>query len=213
MGSECDPDKKGPVFKYQTGMEKKKLFIKGLDLSVTKEELVSLFSEFGELADVRLVTYRNGHSKGLAFVDFKEEVGAAKALIKTDGMKIKKNEIQVAISNPPARKDQAKDEPADVRSLGGTQQREFGPRGKGRSMLAFTPRSVAKSTVDKKLLAMKFVRPAGSKATDEKKAAGEAEKNAEDKKNGDSSNASEEPPATNQSKSNTDFRNMILGAK
>jgi len=202
------------VFKYQTGMEKKKLFVKGLDLSVTKEELVSLFSEFGELADVRLVTYRNGHSKGLAFVDFKEEVGAAKALIKTDGMKIKKNEIQVAISNPPARKDQAKDEPADVRSLGGTQQREFGPRGKGRSMLAFTPRSVAKSTVDKKLLAMKFVRPAGTKATDEKKAAAsEAENSGEDKKNGDSTNTSGEPPATNQSKSNSDFRNMILGSK
>jgi len=212
--SECDPDKKGPVFKYQTGMEKKKLFVKGLDLSVTKEELVSLFSEFGELADVRLVTYRNGHSKGLAFVDFKEEVGAAKALIKTDGMKIKKNEIQVAISNPPARKDQAKDEPADVRSLGGTQQREFGPRGKGRSMLAFTPRSVAKSTVDKKLLAMKFVRPAGTKAADEKKAAAsEAENSGEDKKNGDSTNTSGEPPATNQSKSNSDFRNMILGSK
>ncbi len=35
----------------------------GLDLSVTKEELTELFSQFGKLADVRLVTYRNGHSK------------------------------------------------------------------------------------------------------------------------------------------------------
>jgi RNA recognition motif-containing protein len=34
-----------------------------LDLSVTKEELTELFSQFGKLADVRLVTYRNGHSK------------------------------------------------------------------------------------------------------------------------------------------------------
>ena len=36
----------------------------GLDYSVTKEELTEIFSEFGSLADLRLVTYRNGHSKG-----------------------------------------------------------------------------------------------------------------------------------------------------
>ena len=34
--SECDPDKKGPVFKYQTGMEKKKLFVKGTFSTVWK---------------------------------------------------------------------------------------------------------------------------------------------------------------------------------
>lgn len=36
----------------------------GLDPSVTKEELTAIFGQYGELADVRLVTYRNGHSKG-----------------------------------------------------------------------------------------------------------------------------------------------------
>ena len=102
--SECNPEKKGHTFKYSTELEKKKLFVKGLPPSVTKEALEDMFSKYGKLADVRLVTYRNGHSKGLAFVDFEDEVAAAAALLKTDGMKIEDKEISVAISNPPKRK-------------------------------------------------------------------------------------------------------------
>ena len=32
--------------------------------------------------------FRNGHSKGIAFVEYVDEVAAAKALVKTDGMKV-----------------------------------------------------------------------------------------------------------------------------
>lgn len=41
---------------------------------MTQEELMETFGEFGNLKDARLVTYRNGHSKGLAFVEYKDEV-------------------------------------------------------------------------------------------------------------------------------------------
>jgi len=220
--SECkekgDPEKKVPVFKFQTGLEKKKLFIKGLDYSVTKEELTEIFSEFGSLADLRLVTYRNGHSKGLAFVDFNDEVAAAKALIKTDGMKIKEKEISVALSNPPKRKEEATgpSQGDDARSLGGTHQKDFGPRGKGRSQIAFMPRSVSISVPakpDPKLLAMKFVRPAG---TTEQNGAKKEENGAQKEENG----AQKEENDTNQSseskepaKSNDDFRKLLLGSK
>jgi len=216
--SECDPEKKkGPVFKYNTGLEQRKLFVRGLDFSVTKSDLAELFSTYGELEDVRLVTYRNGHSKGIAFVEFKEEVAAAKALVKTDGMKVKDKEIHVAISNPPKKKDDSGDnsssssrpQTSEVRSLGGTTQKEFGPRGKGRSQVGFMPRSLAvgmPSKPDIKLQPMKFVKPASVSAT-----AGET-----GKKNGASGNTTSEngnTTADTPAKSNSDFRKMLLGSK
>ena len=51
----------------------------------TQDQLQQIFQEFGTLKEVRLITYRNGHSKGLAFVEFEDEAAAAKALVKTDG--------------------------------------------------------------------------------------------------------------------------------
>ena len=48
---------------YETEIVTVHFIFEGLDLSVTKEELAELFSQFGKLSDVRLVTYRNGHSK------------------------------------------------------------------------------------------------------------------------------------------------------
>ncbi|KAK7874320.1 hypothetical protein R5R35_007795 [Gryllus longicercus] len=74
--SKCDANKlkRQPVFKYSNELEKNKLFIRGLPLTTTKEELEDLFKSFGVLKDVRIVTYRNGHSKGLAYVEFVDEV-------------------------------------------------------------------------------------------------------------------------------------------
>lgn len=48
--------------------------------------------------------YRNGRSKGMAYVEYEEEAAASKALIQTDGMLIGENQISVSISNPPKRK-------------------------------------------------------------------------------------------------------------
>ncbi|XP_023326445.1 squamous cell carcinoma antigen recognized by T-cells 3 isoform X2 [Eurytemora carolleeae] len=207
--SQCDPSKKkAPVFKYTTGLEKNKLFVKGLDQSITKEELSKLFAEYGELQDVRLVTYRNGHSKGLAFVEYKDEVNAAKALVKTDGMKVKDKEIQVALSNPPKRKEEGEpvQSQANVRSLGGTTQKDgFGPRGKGRSQVDFVPRSISvPAKPDPKLLAMKFVRPAGSKDQENGNGTGTGD---------GTGNGTSESSAAAEPKSNKDFRQMLLGSK
>lgn len=199
--SECNPDKnkdgEGSSFKYGTGLEKNKLFIKGLDLNVTRPELAELFGKYGKVAAVRLVTYRNGHSKGIAFVDFEDEVSAATALVKTDGMSIKGKEIQVALSNPPKRKDPV---PSDMKSLGGTTQTDFGPRGKARSQVAFTPRSVTNASTsvrasDKmKLEPMKFVKAAGST----------------DGIEGKKGETDDIPKPEVQTKSNSDFRKMFL---
>jgi len=188
--SVCDPEKKTKVFKYDTGLEKNKLFVRGLDPEVTRKDLTEVFEKFGKLLDVRLSTYRNGHSKGIAFVDFEDEVCAATALLKTDNMKIKTKEIKVALSNPPKRKEEAQSS-KDVKSLGGTEATEFGPRGKGRSQVSFTPRSISiPPKPASKLEPMKFVKPGG---------------------NLDAANAQQaEGNGVNPSKSNEDFRKMLL---
>jgi len=193
--------KEGATFKFKTELEKNKLFVRGLEPSVTQEEVRELFAQYGHLTGVRLVTYRNGHSKGIAFVEYEKEAEAAVALLKTDGTKLKGVELQVALSNPPKKEENPPAGAAQeqVRSLGGTNQ-EPGPRGKGRSQLAFTPRvlatssSTAKGQAAAKLQPMKFVKPGGVKDKE-----GEAVKGvAEEAKNG-------EAP-----KSNADFRSMFL---
>lgn len=74
--SKCDPDKttRQKQFKYSTNLEKNKLFIKGLPFSLTADELRDTFKVYGDLKDCRLVSYRNGHSKGLAYVEYIDEV-------------------------------------------------------------------------------------------------------------------------------------------
>ena len=74
---------------FVLGLEKNKLFVKDLSKDTSRDQLQELFAQFGALKEVRLITYRNGHSKGLAFVEYQDEVSAAKALLKTDGNFIK----------------------------------------------------------------------------------------------------------------------------
>jgi len=46
----------------------------GLPFTCTKTDIENIFKPYGALKDVRVVTFRNGHSKGLAYVDFEDEV-------------------------------------------------------------------------------------------------------------------------------------------
>jgi len=182
-------EKTNPIFKYDKGLEKNKLFINNLDTEVTRKDLAEVFEKYGKLKEIRLPIYRNGHSKGIAFVDFEDELGAATALIKADNMKLKTKEIRVALSNPPKRADRASQQ--EVQSLGGTVSKEFGPRGKGRSQVAFTPRSLtvpAKTTTN--LQPMKFIKSGETTVTTPE---GHTEGN-----------------GVIASKSNDDFRKMLL---
>lgn len=114
----------------------------GIPLTTTKEELEEIFKVHGELKDVRIVTYRNGHSKGLAYVEYQDEDTAGKALLSTDGMKIADKVISVAISQPPGRKKaQTSEQVLPVKSLGGTtvSRTTFGMP---KTLLSMVPRTV-----------------------------------------------------------------------
>ena len=128
-------------------MEKNKIFVKNLPATASKEVVAKLFSAYGKLKDIRIVTYRNGHSKGIAYVDFEKAADAAKAILQLDNKDIEGNIISVAISNPPPRK-----EANLARSLGSGDKDAFlGSRGRGRSQLSFVPSSLQKNRQESNL--------------------------------------------------------------
>ena len=55
-------------------LEKNKLFVRSLPFSATEDQLKELFGQHGPVRSVRLVTFRNGKPKGLAYVEYENEV-------------------------------------------------------------------------------------------------------------------------------------------
>uniref|UniRef100_A0A1B6CKG4 RRM domain-containing protein n=2 Tax=Clastoptera arizonana TaxID=38151 RepID=A0A1B6CKG4_9HEMI len=100
--SKYNPDKntRKHYFSYSTNLEKNKLFVRGLSFNTTRETLMTFFSKYGTVKDVRLVTLRTGKSKGLAYIDFETEEMASKALEATNGVELDGHKIFVAISQP-----------------------------------------------------------------------------------------------------------------
>ncbi|XP_034992230.1 squamous cell carcinoma antigen recognized by T-cells 3 [Zootoca vivipara] len=144
--SPCVDKNKNPefkVFKYSTVLEKHKLFISGLPFSCTKEELEEVCKAHGSVKEIRLVTTRAGKPKGLAYVEFENEMQASQAVLKMDGLTIKDQIIKVAISNPPTRRFPEKPEVAG-RNMGPRQI--YGARGKGRTQLSMVPRALQRQS-------------------------------------------------------------------
>uniref|UniRef100_A0A8D0CMW1 Spliceosome associated factor 3, U4/U6 recycling protein n=1 Tax=Sander lucioperca TaxID=283035 RepID=A0A8D0CMW1_SANLU len=141
--SPCVDKNKNPdfkVFKYNTSIEKQKIFISGLPFTCTKEQLEEICKSHGIIKDIRLVTYRSGKPKGLAYVEFADEAQASQAVLKMDGMTIEDNKICVAISNPPRRN--MMDKPGSNRPTDMMPRQVFGSRGRGRTQLSLLPRSL-----------------------------------------------------------------------
>ena len=139
-------------FKYATTLEQNKLFISNLPFSTTKEEIENLFKQHGfNPKDARLVTFKSGKPKGLAYVEFKDANEASQAIMKLDKYELEGHAIKVAISNPPKRQEPSKLGPGvqslitKVTSLGEA-PKSSGPRGKGYSQISLVPRKVTTSS-------------------------------------------------------------------
>ena len=95
---------KKKAFQFKDTLEKNKLFVNGLSPEVDEQTLRNIFEKYGQLRDIRIVTYRNGHSKGCAYIDFDDEV-SARAGLAADGLLLKEKNIRVAISDPKKKKE------------------------------------------------------------------------------------------------------------
>lgn len=67
----------------------KNLFVGNLPFTATEDELRDLFSAFGEVQQVRIMTDRDtGKSRGFAFVEIADDEAAAKAVADLNGKEL-----------------------------------------------------------------------------------------------------------------------------
>jgi len=79
----------------------KKLFVGNLPYSVTEDQLRDIFSEFGDLEEVKLLTDRaTGRSRGIAFVKFADEASAQAAIEKLHESDLEGRNMIVNVARP-----------------------------------------------------------------------------------------------------------------
>lgn len=141
-------EEKQPIFKYTTSVEPNKLFVKGLPVRYTKEDVEQLFQPFG-CTEVRIITHKSGRSKGLAYVEFPDEKMANEALKAKDQTQIGEHTITVAISAPPPKQDTKLKEREPIRHARSRLQVPLVPRIlQTKSPLNSTSNTVSKSNED-----------------------------------------------------------------
>ncbi|XP_027197619.2 spliceosome associated factor 3, U4/U6 recycling protein-like [Dermatophagoides pteronyssinus] len=89
-------------FQYGRNKEDNKLFIKNIPLEITEEEFLDkVFSEYRDsIISARLVTRRDGRSRGIAYIDMKDAESAAKAVQEKNEFELCGRNLIVAISDP-----------------------------------------------------------------------------------------------------------------
>jgi RNA recognition motif-containing protein len=77
-----------------------RIYVGNLPYSVTSDQLAQLFSPFGEVADVNVITDRQtGRPKGFAFVEM-DDAGARKAISQLNGSALDDRTITVNEAQP-----------------------------------------------------------------------------------------------------------------
>jgi RNA recognition motif-containing protein len=76
------------------------MYVSNLSFQVTSEELKSMFSKYGEVSSVKVITDREtGRSRGFAFVEMPDEA-AEKAMRELDGTQVDGRGISVSKAKP-----------------------------------------------------------------------------------------------------------------
>ncbi|KAH9605239.1 hypothetical protein KSS87_003837 [Heliosperma pusillum] len=77
-----------------------KLFIGGLSYDTNDNSLREAFSQFGEVAEAKVIMDRNtGRSRGFGFVDYADTESANSAVSAMDGQDLEGRSIRVSIAN------------------------------------------------------------------------------------------------------------------
>ena len=72
------------------------LYIGGLEPRTTEDELSRLFSDFGEVPHMRVVTNEDGMCRGFAYVSFSNDLAAARARVALNGRELHGTKLRVA---------------------------------------------------------------------------------------------------------------------
>ncbi|EDN67042.1 RNA-binding protein [Beggiatoa sp. PS] len=77
------------------------IYVGNLSYSMTEEELKEIFTEYGEISTVNLITDKyTGQSKGFAFVEMVKQADAETAIKELNGKTIKGMSIKVNQARP-----------------------------------------------------------------------------------------------------------------
>ncbi|GMT47263.1 MAG: RNA-binding protein [bacterium] len=77
------------------------IYVGNLPYNVTEDELKELFSEFGEVSTVNIITDKfSGQSKGFGFVEMTNDSEADEAIKALDGTELKGRNIKVNQAKP-----------------------------------------------------------------------------------------------------------------
>jgi len=157
--SECVDKKERPTkFKFPTTIDKHTLYVTNIPFEVNEDELRNDFQQVGTIKQVRLVTNRSGKSKGFAYVEYETEADAKSAILKFDQSMMNGRPINVAISNPPARKNpeqqqqqkqhhQQHQQPhSHKKHSSSAATADGGVRGKAKTQISLVPRAIQKAS-------------------------------------------------------------------
>ena len=79
----------------------KKLYVGNLLFEVTEDDLKQHFSQAGNVVSATVIRFRDGKSKGFAFVEMETEEAAKKAIDTLNGQDHKGRRLVVAEARPP----------------------------------------------------------------------------------------------------------------
>lgn len=85
----------------------KKLYVGNLLYEATEEDLKNHFGQVGSVVATTIIRFRDGKSKGFAFVEMESEEDAQKAIDQYNGKDFKGRNIVVAEARPMQPKDEA----------------------------------------------------------------------------------------------------------
>ncbi|XP_066945811.1 squamous cell carcinoma antigen recognized by T-cells 3-like [Macrobrachium rosenbergii] len=145
--SKYDPEGQSHYFKYAVGEEKNKLFIRGLPFDMSQDDVKEAFLPHGEIKDIRLVSFRNGYSKGTCYIEYQSEEMAEKVRQAMDGKELRGKVISVLISNPPS-KDKSNNPKPTVKedTLGSKNKGKNIPGARKKGMFDLMPRSLMRAS-------------------------------------------------------------------
>ncbi len=81
-----------------TQLETKKLFVRNLDWNLNEEQVHQYFSQFGEVASVKLPLDKFGRKRGFGFVEYVTEEDAQKAIAESNEKTIAPSERLISVS-------------------------------------------------------------------------------------------------------------------
>ena len=84
----------------------KKLFVGNLSFQMTESDLSNLFSQYGAIESVQIITDRDtGRSKGFGFVQMADDAAAEKAIAQLNGKDVGGRNLTVNEARPMEKRD------------------------------------------------------------------------------------------------------------